>query len=152
MSISFTSKLTAYSRHVESQRKEPLMVDPFVMDFLDEEFFSWLEKHPRYQSMQYPVVRSHFIETEVISKFNLIGKQLVLLGAGLDTRAYRCSNLEEISVFEVDFPEVIEMKEKVLKGIPIKAKEITRVSADLSQPNWSETLIKAGYNSEIPTL
>ena len=42
-------------------------------------------------------------------------KQLVLLGAGLDTRAYRCGYLAGVRVYEVDRAEVLAYKQAVLQ-------------------------------------
>jgi len=46
-----------------------------------------------------------------------IFKQLVILGAGLDSRPYRLPGMEKIKVFEVDLPSVQEYKKKKIKSI-----------------------------------
>lgn len=53
---------------------------------------------------------SHWIDQEVV-----VAEQLVILGAGLDTRAYRLPALTNVPVFEVDFQEVLEAKARILK-------------------------------------
>ena len=53
---------------------------------------------------------SHWIDQEVV-----VAEQLVILGAGLDTRAYRLPALTNVPVFEVDFQEVLEAKARFQK-------------------------------------
>ncbi len=40
--------------------------------------------------------------------------QVVLLGAGFDTRAYRISGIEQTRVYEVDYPTTQEAKRKAM--------------------------------------
>lgn len=58
---------------------------------------------------------SHWIDQEVV-----VAEQLVILGAGLDTRAYRLPALTNVPVFEVDFQEVLEAKARFLKTLWIR--------------------------------
>jgi methyltransferase (TIGR00027 family) len=54
-------------------------------------------------------------------------------------------------MFEIDFPNVIQYKERILKKEkPLCA--LKRLSTDLSQPDWSSKLIKAGFSCDIPTF
>ncbi|MHA2035828.1 MAG: class I SAM-dependent methyltransferase [Promethearchaeota archaeon] len=105
--------------------------------------------------MDYPTIRSSFIEENLLTPWcnTHSQSQIVLLGAGLDTRAYRFKPLQvnQHSVFEIDFPIVIDYKEKILK----KEKplcNIIRLSADLVDPEWSSQLVKNGFSMEIPTF
>jgi methyltransferase (TIGR00027 family) len=49
-------------------------------------------------------------------------EQLVILGAGFDTRAYRIANVDQLQVFELDLPGSVKLKqirlEKVLGAVP----------------------------------
>lgn len=47
-------------------------------------------------------------------------RQVVILGCGLDTRAYRLWLPRETTVYEVDRPEVLDFKSAVLRGICAK--------------------------------
>lgn len=69
-------------------------------------------------------------------------RQLVLLGAGMDTRAYRLESLASVDVFELDMAPVISYKsERLAHDRPI-AKSLTRLAVDLGemgqQPNVSK--------------
>ncbi len=105
--------------------------------------------------MDYPTIRSNFIEENLLTPWcnTHSQSQIVLLGAGLDTRAYRFEPLQinQNIVFEIDFPIVFDHKEKVMqKKRPLC--KVVRLSADLIEPSWSSHLIKKGFSKEIPTF
>jgi methyltransferase (TIGR00027 family) len=79
--------------------------------------------------------------------------QLVLLGAGFDTRAYRLSRLRSIPVFEVDHPDTQETKCGVLGRIlPEVPGNVTFVGVDFAVDRLGERLSQAGYSSDLPTV
>lgn len=95
---------------------------------------------------------SELANVYVVAKFN----------AGMDTRAYRLSCLKDSDVFEVDFPEVLELKTTILQAakestyesqhILSKAKSLTRVSADIRENDWMEKLQIAGFLPQKSTV
>ncbi|KAL6216149.1 hypothetical protein ACLB2K_009375 [Fragaria x ananassa] len=88
--------------------------------------------------------------------------QVVLLGAGMDARAYRLSCLKESNVFEVDFPDVLQIKATLLQAamdsrndhqhLMMTAKSITRVEADIRSDDWLEKLQVSGFMPEKNTV
>merc|ERR1719230_1296922 len=79
-------------------------------------------------------------------------KQVVILGAGYDTRSYRYDTVG-VQFFEVDFPEVIESKKEVAKSLGFPQEHVTYVGADLS--NHSLSTVMTGYdnfNQYVPTF
>ena len=66
--------------------------------------------------------------------------QLVLLGAGLDTRAYRCDCLAGVRVYEVDRAEVLAYKQAVLQQCKaeLKAASVEYVVGELSKTAGTE--------------
>ncbi|MHA2283407.1 MAG: class I SAM-dependent methyltransferase [Promethearchaeota archaeon] len=116
---------------------------------------SFLEDDLHYSKMEYPIVRSYYIEEKLLRPWcNTHAKsQIVLLGAGLDTRAYRFKPFQtnRHTVFEIDFPIVIDYKKKMMqKEKPLCT--VIRLSADLVDPNWSSRLIKNGFSKDILTF
>jgi methyltransferase (TIGR00027 family) len=73
--------------------------------------------------------------------------QLVVLGAGLDTLAYRTPLAERLRIFEVDHPATQAWKRDMLEaaGIAIP-KALTFVAADLERHTLAETLDAAGFD------
>jgi methyltransferase (TIGR00027 family) len=153
--VPFTARLMAYYRAQECRRDSPLIVDPFAED-LAGDMFSYTEKHEFVSKKgDYPLVRSYYIEQNLLTKWccNRKKTQIVLLGAGLDTRAYRFPpvKMNDHTIFEIDFLYVINYKEKILRDKKLLC-NLRRVPADLSQPDWTSHLIKSGYSFEIPTF
>lgn len=78
-------------------------------------------------------------------------RQVVILASGLDSRAYRLDWPAGTVVYEVDQPEVIEFKTRVLgeQGAQPTADRRT-VSVDLRE-NWPAALRAAGFDPALPT-
>jgi methyltransferase (TIGR00027 family) len=81
-------------------------------------------------------------------------EQVVILGAGLDSRAYRFrSKLNGVRLFEVDHPVTAARKRERLRAIFGELPEyVAYVSADLSRGNPEEALVAAGFDPEVPVL
>jgi methyltransferase (TIGR00027 family) len=61
------------------------------------------------------ICRTRYIDDVVQTAISQGIKQLVILGAGYDTRPYRLPNMESVRVFEVDLPAVQDDKKKKLQ-------------------------------------
>ena len=74
--------------------------------------------------------------------------QLVLLGAGLDSRGERLSELAGARVFEVDHPSTHRFKaERLLRaGARPRAREIARVAIDFERDTLHDVLRAAGFD------
>ena len=74
-------------------------------------------------------------------------EQLVILGAGYDTRAYRIDGANKIRVFEVDHPETQPVKVEKIKGIfGSLPGHVSYVAADLVADDLRQRLIGQGYD------
>lgn len=81
-------------------------------------------------------------------------RQLVILGAGLDTRAYRFSHrLRDARVFEVDHPGTAAWKQQRLcRALPSIPDHVAYVSVDFETDSLSERLVAAGLDLARPTF
>ena len=94
-------------------------------------------------------------------------RQLVLLGAGLDARSWRLDGMEELSVFEVDQPNLFAYKEPLTEGEPLLVKSRVTVGVDFDEraqgkerncssnqhgEGWEQALLDQGFNPQIPTV
>ncbi len=79
------------------------------------------------------------------------GHQLVIVGAGLDARAYRMRELSESVAFEVDHPASQAFKQERSVGLQPCTRELRRVSADLTHENLSDVLARAGHVASVRT-
>jgi methyltransferase (TIGR00027 family) len=153
--VPFTARLNAYFRAEESRQTTPLLVDPFA-ETLVGDMSEYFMEHKRVAGMGgSAIVRSYYIESELLTPWCSDNKksQIVLLGAGLDTRAYRFKPVQRGShtIIELDLPLIIRYKEKLLYGKePLCS--LIRIPTDLSDPTWVSTLIDSGFSTEIPTF
>lgn len=153
--VPFTARLIAYYRAIESRREDPLIVDPFA-ERLAGDMDLYFREHKRTRgTSDYAVVRTHYIDNHLLAPWcdKHERSQIVLLGAGLDARAYRVEPLRENehTIFEIDFDLVNIYKENILQEEKPLC-NLARVSADLSEPAWILQLEKAGFSYDIPTL
>jgi methyltransferase (TIGR00027 family) len=79
------------------------------------------------------------------------GRQLVMLGAGLDTRPYRMGLPADLRWFEVDLPEMFAFKEPVLAGLGTMPTCDRRAVATDLRADWASALLAAGYDPDLPT-
>ena len=79
-------------------------------------------------------------------------RQLVILGAGLDTRAYRMEGLEDVAVFEVDYPSTQAYKRVRTLTMRPRARELRFVSVDFEKDALDTKLAEAGHRAEEPTF
>jgi len=77
--------------------------------------------------------------------------QVVILGAGLDGRAWRMPELAEVTVFEVDHPD--SQREKRGRTVALKqaAKDVRFVPVDFERDRLDEALASAGHDPARPT-
>jgi methyltransferase (TIGR00027 family) len=79
--------------------------------------------------------------------------QVVILGAGFDTRAYRIDGMERVRVFELDLPGWRQAKqarlEKVLGAVPA---HVSLVGIDFDRQDLDSALSAAGFRSGERTL
>jgi methyltransferase (TIGR00027 family) len=152
--VLFTARLMAYYRAQENKKDSPLISDPFA-EILAGDLSSYLSRHIRVSEMDYPIVRSYYIEENLLKLWcnSKNHSQIVLLGAGLDTKVYRFKSLQLNNhvVFEIDFFPIIEYKEKTLKNFEPLC-EVKRLSLDLSDSDLSSNLINEGFSNKIPTF
>jgi methyltransferase (TIGR00027 family) len=79
-------------------------------------------------------------------------RQLVILGAGFDTRAYWLPRETTIRSFEVDTPQTQTVKREMLAKASIDASGVTFVAADFETEDWLAKLGGAGFRPDEPAL
>ncbi|HYB60310.1 MAG TPA: class I SAM-dependent methyltransferase [Methylomirabilota bacterium] len=97
-------------------------------------------------------VRSRFAEDELARAVARGIRQYVVLGAGLDTFAYRNPHAD-LRVFEVDHPATQEWKRGRLKAAGIATPDsVTYVSVDFEHQIFAEELARAGFAPGQPAF
>jgi methyltransferase (TIGR00027 family) len=100
------------------------------------------------------VVRSRFAEDELARAIGRGVAQYVILGAGLDTFAYRNPYADvALRVFEVDHPATQEWKRRLLAAAAISVPStLTYAPVDFEQHTLADGLAHVRFDPQIPTL
>jgi methyltransferase (TIGR00027 family) len=100
---------------------------------------------------QRAVIRTRFYDDFLTGAAGEGCDQVVLLAAGLDTRAFRLDWGEEVRLFELDLPDVLAFKARVLSQAGAGARcARTVVPADL-RGDWPAELAGAGFAPDART-
>ena len=94
------------------------------------------------------VPRTVAIDHAVLARAN---PQLVILGAGLDSRAWRLVELADVDVFEVDRPASQQDKRDRAEGLRPVTKSVRFVPVDFARDRLGPALVAAGHRDSLPT-
>jgi methyltransferase (TIGR00027 family) len=99
------------------------------------------------------VVRERYIDDFLKARLKEGLDQVVILGAGFDTRAYRIAGIDKTRVFEVDHPATQAVKLERLKKViaPLPA-HVSFVAVDFDTQALGERLSASGYDAQAKTL
>ncbi|HEY1985270.1 MAG TPA: class I SAM-dependent methyltransferase [Terracidiphilus sp.] len=130
--------------------RPPVLDDPIALRLLGNGFERDLERamHTVARDFRsFMVARSRFVEDRLAASVVDGITQFVILGAGLDTFAYR-NPFPSVRVFEVDFPATQEWKRSMLHAARIEPPEnLTFVPLDFEHRSLAEGLAEAGFHS-----
>jgi methyltransferase (TIGR00027 family) len=144
--VGATAKMTAAARARESARADRLLEDPWAAALAGDEGFAFLEQD---EALRPPtpayVVRHRFFDDFLLERASNGVRQVVLVAAGLDTRAFRLAWPAKVRLFELDQPSVLSYKQAVLKDAGASATcERMTVPVDL-RDEWAPRLLEQGY-------
>lgn len=96
------------------------------------------------------VMRSHYVEEELDQAIKRGVAQYVILGAGLDSFAYRRPDVSKVlRVFEVDYPATQEWKRSRLQELNVVTPpNLVFVPVDFEKQSLTERLKDSGYRAE----
>jgi methyltransferase (TIGR00027 family) len=140
---------------------ERICYDPFARQFVSSAFLYFIKffvdiGYPEKAGpgvMGFLAARARYIDDYLQSCIKEGLEQLVILGAGYDSRAYRFEQLKSRKVFEVDHPATQEAKLAKLKKILGRLPEhVVYVPIDFTQETLEKRLYESGYDRELKTL
>jgi methyltransferase (TIGR00027 family) len=97
------------------------------------------------------VARTRLID-DIASEAGPTVKQVVILGAGFDTRAHRLPALAGVPVFEVDHPATQAAKRSVVESLGLSSATVTYVALDFEHQSLEQELRAEGLSTSVPTL
>jgi methyltransferase (TIGR00027 family) len=140
--VAQTSRLTAALRARESARPDRLFDDPFAARLAGPTGTRLLAEFGDNSTI---AVRTRFFD-DALTATGL--SQIVIVAAGMDSRAYRLGFPAGTTVFELDRPEVLHLKEELIA--PSATCRRVPVGVDLAG-EWPAPLLDAGFDASRPT-
>jgi methyltransferase (TIGR00027 family) len=167
-SVGATAVMVALARAAETASADPLIRDQFAEPLVStpelagvrEQVAAWWAGDPddevdfavgAQQMINYQAVRTHFFDAYFAEATEAGIRQVVILAAGLDSRAYRLAWPDDTVVYEVDLPKVLDYKAHTLARHGAEPTADRRaVSVDLRH-DWPQALRDAGFVATHPT-
>ncbi len=165
--VNRTALGAAVCRMIEQYQPEKhrLFADPLAQELVGG-LIKWLMQFPGMRSLTVQqtdavaagiygaqVCRTRYIDEAVQAAVAGGVDQLVILGAGYDTRPYRLPRLEAVRVFEVDLPAVQEDKKKKLqKYLGRLPERVTYLPIDFDTQSLEAAFAGSGFDPGRPAF
>jgi methyltransferase (TIGR00027 family) len=169
-SVGSTALGVAAARAVETESENPLIQDPFARTFVEaagEGMWSLMANPTQaakltdvdpgllahWQVMiDFMAVRTAFFDEYFLNAARSGVRQVVILAAGLDARAWRLPWPDQTAVYELDQAKVLDFKSTALQRRgATPTSNLVSVAVDLRQ-DWPTALQQAGFDASQPTV
>ena len=166
-SVGSTALFVAAARALEATKAAPLATDPYAAVFCRAAGGEWADAVDGVISgshgkqlldgdfggyfVSFQGARTKYFDAYFARAIEAGVRQIVLIAAGLDSRAYRLPWADGTVVYEIDQPKVLEFKRTVMAqaGDPPRA-ERREVAVDL-RDDWAGALQDSGFDPTVPT-
>lgn len=155
-SVGATALAVAAARAAEAERPDPLVVDPYARALVDaagpgvplprgadDGGVGWRAL------VDMMAIRTRVLDAALLAAASDGVRQVVVPAAGLDARSYRLAWPDGTTVYEIDQPEVLAHKQRVLGATAPRARQVA-VPCDL-RDDWLDALRGSGFDPGRPT-
>ena len=160
--VSLTARLTAAARARESARPDRLFDDPWAAALAGPEGVAFLKRFeeagripgvPPLGENPYIAIRTRVLDDFMTAAVAALdARQVVIVAAGLDTRAFRLAWPDGTRVYELDHPDVLAAKQSTIDAAgAVPRCDRRTVAVDLAQP-WAAPLQAAGFDRSGPSV
>ncbi|UFQ19862.1 MULTISPECIES: SAM-dependent methyltransferase [Streptomyces] len=162
--VGLTALLVAAARAIETYRHDSLAQDVHAEHFVRaapacEHWPVRIEQVPDGDAdplwgrfARYFGLRTRTLDDFLLRSVGTGARQVVLLGAGLDTRAFRLDLPSDCVVFEIDRAGVLAFKQQVLTDVSA-APKVTRVPVPVDlRADWVGALTTSGFDPAVPSV
>lgn len=163
-SVGSTALFVATARALEAQKPDPLVVDEYAELFCRAVGGSWAEvldgNAPEHELksedfgrnfVNFQGGRTKYFDAYFERAAAAGVRQVVILAAGLDSRAYRLPWPDGTTVFELDQPQVLDFKRQVLAEHGAQPRAERRAIAVDLRDDWSQALRDNGFDPDQPS-
>jgi methyltransferase (TIGR00027 family) len=99
------------------------------------------------------VARTRLIDDTLCSLSNQERGQLVILGAGFDSRPYRLDCVRNVPIFEVDHPDTQGVKRRLLaRALPALPPNVSFIPTDFNLHQLGPAMEASGFSRTLPTV
>jgi methyltransferase (TIGR00027 family) len=162
-SVGSTALFVAAARALEARTSDPLAVDPYAALFCRAVGGRWADVVDGKDTdsklttadfgthfVAFQAARTRYFDDYFARAAAAGVRQVVMLAAGLDSRAYRLSWPDGTVIYELDQPQVLEFKGEVLDAHGARpAAHRVEVPIDL-RGDWPAALQDAGFDAGAP--
>jgi methyltransferase (TIGR00027 family) len=166
-SVGATATMVAAARAMATRSERPLINDPFaepLVRAVGVDLFTRLAsgdldpadldddaKAGVSRMSDNMAVRTKFFDDFFLDATKSGISQAVILASGLDARAYRLRWPAKTVVYEIDQPQVIEFKSRILAELGVRPSAMRRAVAVDLRNDWPSALRAAGFDPSRPT-
>ena len=131
-----TLMITLYGRYTEQSYPDCILKDEKAVEIAEKIDYDFSKYALGWSSQLATVIRAKTID-DLLTEFIATNPQatVINLGGGLCTRFFRIDN-GEVNWYEVDFPEVIELKEKLVE----QTNRYHLIASSILEPLWIEQI------------
>mmetsp|Transcript_1012 Transcript_1012/g.2362 ORF Transcript_1012/g.2362 Transcript_1012/m.2362 type:complete len:293 (+) Transcript_1012:823-1701(+) len=176
--------MIAAQRALEHERSDRLFSDPLAAVLAGEQAMQRARERLRLRTQEGEktgseragskamegriAVRTRYFDDAIVAALEGGAVQVVMLGAGMDTRPWRLRLPPGVAWFELDQADVMAAKLATMTAAgaqlrggtsqgsgakhPLMVATWSSVAADLCQPGWVEALVAAGFDAARPTV
>jgi methyltransferase (TIGR00027 family) len=122
--VARTALMVAAFRAKESNRPNRLFADPLSSVLAGENALREAANVHRDERLPYLAIRTRFFDDWLAKIIGPSLRQIVFLGAGMDTRAFRLRWPDGVRLWEIDCPELLDLKQARLNRVQAQPKSL----------------------------
>ncbi len=155
--VVLSAQKCAALRALDFETKNPIALDPFARLLSGSQYEEMKKRRETLLARPRIPIRTRYFDNFIAARLKTLpNAQLVILGAGMDSRVYRLESLQAShTVYELDAQIVIDLKEHLLSSaspVAVPRCEVRRIHGDLSYSDWIGALFSAGFDRSRPTI
>ena len=130
-----TMLVTLYGRALETEQEDPILRDPEAVEAVEQIDYDFEGLKVRRHDVMAIAARAKVLDVWVEEFLAKHPRASVLhLGCGLDSRVYRVNPSPDVLWFDVDYPEIIELRKRLF---PQRA-SYQMIGSSVTDPGWLE--------------